>query len=1262
MSDADVVIRFSVDGRPAEEGGRRVTRTLDDVKNKATATEKAMGALSAAFKAMLAGVTFGKIVSELTEAESASKQLDAALASTGRSSEVSRNQLTRWADQLKANTVVTDEAALRLQAMLLTMRNVRGDQFQQVMQAAADVSARTGQSFEDAGKAIGRAMNNPAQAARSLRAVGIQLSEGQANLLEQLTKTGRGAEAQSLIMAKLESAYGGAASAARDTLGGAITALGREIGDLLKFGGTDITGGLRNAVESLIVLLEKLQPAAAAIGYAFGGLFDMLGAGFKLASENVELFMLAMAGIVGFIAPWTLLAGAAAALAGVMWQNRDAVLGFVADSLTGFGEFYNGFRAMLSTLGSVFDAWITAIVDSFMDAGRQIGEAFSNLPGRLMENFKSLWSGGGSKGVADLFGQVSIGGAFSQNFQIASAKIDADAATALATNYADAELGLDGLIQKTRAMQTEQQKVLAVQRQQTTQTGQQVQNATEIGELSSEQLQLETERAKKNREQLAADEATIERLKLQLQIGDQTVAQQEQLLAIYDRQVELKKRGVDLSSQQAIRELENVRQATDLKQALDRANAARSSMIDPMVEGARDIEKSLTDAIGNFVENGKVEFKSLGDYAKNIFGQIASQVIKVSIVQPIVGSILNGISPQAAEQYGYTGQGGSASSGGGFSFGSLSSLGNLLNGGLYSQTLGSVGMGIGNSLAGYGANFVGPTQAGAIGAGAFGNLGYGALGGIGASLLGLGGGVGGMVGNIAGSLAGGAIGTSMGTILGMAGGPVGAIVGGFLGSALGGLFGNKKPTNAAAFGNVSFDNGTATYSHMNKGNSEENMGILKQAFDQVLTFGQAFNQLGVGTIRGGISGIDAGVRDTQTAYVNGQRVTAGAGQFGQLAINALKEALRQTNITNSDVKTALGKGDFSDLGQLLSDVQFAANFRDTVKALRDGYDIQNSIQQQAKTNVTSLNEQLVDFLDTTKRLGLSVSDASAAVKTYVDNLIAGTDATQSMNATQQAVATLRAQWDAMTPVLLTAGYTAQQAAQLIQTGFSNNLAKLTGDFNKSVTNEILGLTDPSALQLLSLDEWYEDMKKSAAAVGGDLVALEQLYGLKRKSILEGGVADITKAHDTIQSYLNKMQLGQDSSLNNAQRLMLAQQQFRSIYDAAYQSGNTNLAGDVTGAAETLRGQLRSYYASGSDYAAAESWIVDMLEALDRRYGGATTADTNSPVVQELQASREEQAAGLNGVSSSVVTLAEEVAALTAKLDRLVSGQSAYGGR
>lgn len=787
----------------------------------------------------------------------------------------------------------------------------------------------------------------------------------------------------------------------------------------------------------------------------------------------------------------------------------------------------------------------------------------------------------------------------------------------------------------------------------------------------------------------------LDLIKAEISLQNVSEAQRKRSLTIMKAEQELRAKSAGLTEEQIQKELQLTAAIADGQAALDAAQKEREEMMKPIDNAIEGIQGAFTDAFQNIFTNGVKSFSNLGSAIKSIMINAAAQLATLWIFKST--GLAGGIGQMFGGTGGTTGVSSASaaggSSGGGFSVGSLSSFGNLLNGGLYSQTLGSFGMGVGNTLAGYGANFVGPTQAGAIGAGAFGNLGYGAIGGLGASLFGLGGGVGGMVGNIAGSLAGGAIGTSMGTILGMAGGPVGAIIGGFLGSALGGLFGNKKPTNAAAFGNVSFDTGVASYSHMNKGNSEENMGILKSAFDQVLTFGQAFNQLGVGTIKGGITGIDMGVRDAGSAYVNGVKVTAGAGQFGQLAINALKEALKQTNITNSDVKTALSKADYSDLSELLTNVQFAANFRDNLQALSEGYSLENDIRKQAKESVKSMTDQLSEFLDKTKEIGLSTNEATAAVKAYVDALVSGIDPTKDLTSGEQAVISLRTTWDSMTDALKLAGYTAQQAAQLIETGFSNALAKTRAAFGQDIEDAILSFTDPQELAIKQLDREFETIRRNAVAYGYDLVKVEELYGLKRQQIVEQTNQSIINSYTGIKDYLDGMLLKSDSSLSESGRITEAQNQFNEALGLA-RSGNSDALSSITSKAETLRQLMRGYLGSGVEYAnfetmlrstlsgllpsgyatgtnyAAPGWamVAEQGAELVRFRGGeqvvsaGTTGRVQAEVVTELKRGNYSNAAMLERVVQIMEAQARQIEGLNSRLDRYIAAQPAAGGR
>lgn len=708
----------------------------------------------------------------------------------------------------------------------------------------------------------------------------------------------------------------------------------------------------------------------------------------------------------------------------------------------------------------------------------------------------------------------------------------------------------------------------------------------------------------------------------------------------------------------------------DAKNELDKVEQELSG---PIGEGFKSVAEAMQDGMQTAVEavvtGTKGAFGDLWDSIKSSFAKALGSMIMTAAVNPIlinvlqtagssiglengtINSVLNGTFGQNSSTLGT----GSSNSG----LGNISGIGSALvnglgltssggiAGGMFSQTLAGVGNSIGTGL--------GLSAGGtATLTGAFGAMPYGALGGMGASLLGLGGGVGGMVGNIAGSLAGGAIGTSMGTILGLAGGPLGAIIGGFLGTAIGGLFGNKKPTNAAAFGNLNLDTGVANYSHMNKGNSEENMGILKNAFDQVMTFSKAFNTLGVGKISGSITGIDAGVRDNQTAYVNGTKVTAAAGEFGKLAIASLKELLNQTNITDSNVKTALTKVDFTDLEKALTDISFAANFTDMLKAFRSEVTTETDMRKAAVESAKEMTAQLQEFKDTTARLGLSTSEASSATKTYIDNLVLAKEASQDYTDVELAVKNLKITWEEMTPVLEEVGYTAAEAATKIQEGFTNNLKKMTDSFNKSITDQIQQIVDPTGYAISQLDEEFAILRRNAVAVGGNLADVERLYGLKRQQILEQALQNQTS---TLRDWLDKEIVGSTSTLSPAQKLQEAQSQFGSALSLARLGDATSLA-NITGLADNVLNMGQNYYASSPEYEALRTFVRASIESLGTQLG-MSGFNGSEETVSQLIALRQEN--GENN-SETVAQLQAILSSIDELNRRLLTYSVVSGGR
>ena len=57
-------------------------------------------------------------------------------------------------------------------------------------------------------------------------------------------------------------------------------------------------------------------------------------------------------------------------------------------------------------------------------------------------------------------------------------------------------------------------------------------------------------------------------------------------------------------------------------------------------------------------------------------------------------------------------------------------------------------------------------------------------------------------------------------------------------------------------------------------------------------------------------------------------------------------------------------------------------------------------------------------------------------------------------------------------------------------------------FNKNVADQILQITDPKKYDFEQLDSKFDELRKNAAEVGGDLVAIEKLYALRGRKLLK----------------------------------------------------------------------------------------------------------------------------------------------------------------
>lgn len=224
------------------------------LKSLETSAAKFGGVLKTAFfagGAAVAGLS-ALIIKNTAEMDKATAQLDATLKSTKGAAGQTRDALIEAAAGFQRLSTFGDDAVMSAQALLLTFTNIKGDQFNAATQAILDMATAMGGDLKGATIQVGKALNDPILGVSALAKAGVQLTESQKALVEQMVNVGDVAGAQKIILGELATQFGGSAKAARDTMGGALTALKNAFGDLLEVPGI---------IQPIIISLNRLTAA-----------------------------------------------------------------------------------------------------------------------------------------------------------------------------------------------------------------------------------------------------------------------------------------------------------------------------------------------------------------------------------------------------------------------------------------------------------------------------------------------------------------------------------------------------------------------------------------------------------------------------------------------------------------------------------------------------------------------------------------------------------------------------------------------------------------------------------------------------------------------------------------------------------------------------------------------------------------------------------------------------------------------------------------
>lgn len=270
-ADTKAALEDATDPKVPSRNLGLIGRAFDGVRVRAIALGTFLGGL---FLRALdqAANALRYVVRQSIEAQDAQAQLEARLKSTGGVAGRTAEQLNEQAAALQKVTKFSDEAVTDAQTMLLQFTRVRGGVFDRATESVLDLATAMRTDAPSAAKTLGAALDNPIDGLRRLSQAGVIFTKGEKDLVEQFIRTNRLAEAQDVILDKLEERMGGAAKAARDTLGGALEGLRNEFDNAFEVSAEGSQGliaainGITKAIPVVRGWLDTIAKGWAAIG------------------------------------------------------------------------------------------------------------------------------------------------------------------------------------------------------------------------------------------------------------------------------------------------------------------------------------------------------------------------------------------------------------------------------------------------------------------------------------------------------------------------------------------------------------------------------------------------------------------------------------------------------------------------------------------------------------------------------------------------------------------------------------------------------------------------------------------------------------------------------------------------------------------------------------------------------------------------------------------------------------------------------------
>ncbi len=218
------------------------------------------GNLITGASAAIAGA-IGSAVKAASDYQTLANKTEAVLKSTGNTANTSVKGIQALASSLESVSGVDEALIINSQNVLATFTKVKNsfgqgnDIFDQGAKAALNMSSALGTDLQGATLQIGKALNDPIKGITALSRAGVSFTQQQKDQIKAMAASGDVMGAQKLILAELNTEFGGAAEAAGKGFAGSMARMKDSVSDATRniaMAFLPTLAGLADAISSLV--------------------------------------------------------------------------------------------------------------------------------------------------------------------------------------------------------------------------------------------------------------------------------------------------------------------------------------------------------------------------------------------------------------------------------------------------------------------------------------------------------------------------------------------------------------------------------------------------------------------------------------------------------------------------------------------------------------------------------------------------------------------------------------------------------------------------------------------------------------------------------------------------------------------------------------------------------------------------------------------------------------------------------------------------